>query len=303
LIYDFFPLACVFNKNHDKRNVKFLNAFALHFNQPFFLNHSKTNLMKTNIFALALTLASIAISSTSCKKENPEPEPVPTEGHVALEFDHKWGMDWAPFSMNTEMTHPGTGEKITFTTLRYYISNVKLKKEDGTWWSQPESYHLVTVDENTAPEFELDAVPVGKYTAIEYTIGVDSTRNVSGAQTGALAPSNGMFWSWLTGYIFIKAEGTSPESGSSNGEFKYHIGGFKNSNNTNAIRTTTVDFPGILEVKGGEHHAKVHFYVNCARFWHGGISLNDIHTLMMPGANALTLADNFQGAFIVHHIH
>jgi hypothetical protein len=259
--------------------------------------------MKINSIALALALATIAVSGTSCKKKNPEPEPQATEGKVELQFDHKWGMNWDAFSMNTALTHPGTSEQITFTTLRYYITNVKMKKEDGTWWTQPESYHLISVNENTAPKIDLDAVPVGKYTAIEYTIGVDSTRNVSGAQTGALAPSNGMFWSWLTGYIFIKAEGTSPQSGAANGEFKYHIGGFKEENNTNAIRTNTTDFPGVLEVKGGEHHAKVHFYVNCARFWHGGLSLADMHTVHMPGANARTIADNFQGAFVVHHIH
>jgi pyruvate/2-oxoglutarate dehydrogenase complex dihydrolipoamide acyltransferase (E2) component len=151
---------------------------------------------------------------------------------------------------------------------------------------------------------EGEKVPVGTYTAIEYTIGVDSTRNVSGAQTGALAPSNGMFWSWLTGYIFIKAEGTSPESGASNGEFKYHIGGFKNENNTNAIRVNTQDFPSVMNVDGHEgHNSKIHFYVNAARFWHGGISLQDMHTVHMPGANAQTIATNFQGAFVIHHIH
>jgi hypothetical protein len=261
--------------------------------------------MKINSIALALTLATMVLylSLTSCKKKNPEPEPTPTEGVVELEFDHKWGMNWSPFSMNTALTHLGTGEEITFTTLRYYVTNIKLQKEDGTWWTQPESYHLITVNENTAPSVDLNAVPVGKYTAIEYTIGVDSTRNVSGAQTGALAPSNGMFWSWLTGYIFIKAEGTSPQSGAANGQFKYHIGGFKNENNTNAIRTNVNSFPGILEVKGGNDHAKVHFYVNCARFWHGGLSLSNIHTVTMPGANAITIANNFKDAFVVHHIH
>ena len=243
-----------------------------------------------------------ASTLNSCKKK--EEHPHATEGDVELEFDHKWGPAFAAFAMNTEMTHPATGEKMTFTTLNYYISNVKLKKEDGSWWTQPESYHLIKVTENSAPKIKLEDVPVGKYTAIEYTIGVDSTRNVSGAQTGALAASNGMFWSWLTGYIFVKAEGTSPDSGASNGEFKYHLGGFRNENNTNAIRTNTHDFPGVLEVKGEhDHHAKVHFYVNCARFWHGGISLQDMHTVHMPGANALILADNFREAFLIHHIH
>ena len=259
--------------------------------------------MKSNILTLATFMASLSFLFFSFKKETPEPEP--TSGNVELQFDHKWGMNWAPFSMNTEMTHPATGEKMTFTTLNYYVSNVKLKKQDGSWWTQPDSYHLVKItDANTAQKVRLEDVPLGKYTAIEYTIGVDSTRNVSGAQTGALSPSNGMFWSWLTGYIFVKAEGSSPDSGAANGQFKYHLGGFRDENNTNAIRTRTIDFPGVLDVKADDGHgAKVHFYVNTARFWHGGISLQDMHTVHMPGANAMTLADNFSEGFIVHHIH
>jgi hypothetical protein len=258
--------------------------------------------MKTKFFGALVLMIFAATTLQGCKKK--EDHPNASEGEIELQFDHKWGPSFAPFSMNTEMTHPATGEKMTFTTLNYYISNVKLKKEDGTWWVQAESYHLITVNNNTAPKIKLEDVPIGKYTGIEYTIGVDSTRNVSGAQTGALAPSNGMFWSWLTGYIFIKAEGTSPDSGASNGEFRYHVGGFKNENNTNAIRINLQDFPNVLEVKSKENHqAKIHFYVNCARFWHGGISLQNLHTVHMPGANANTIADNFSGAFLIHHIH
>lgn len=259
--------------------------------------------MKTKFIGAIALMAFATITLNSCKKTTPA-DPLPTEGKVDLQFDHKWGPSNAPFSMNTTLTHPATGETMTFTMLKYYISNIKLKKEDGTWWTQPESYHLIVVGDNVAPKIQLEKVPVGKYTAIEYTIGVDSTRNVSGAQTGALAPSNGMFWSWLTGYIFIKAEGSSPDSGASSGEFKYHIGGFRNENNTNAVRVNTQDFPNLLNVDGHDgHNAKVHFYVNAARFWHGGISLQDMHTVHMPGANALTIADNFQGALVVHHIH
>lgn len=248
-------------------------------------------------------MAFAALTLNSCKEPHPA-EPHPTEGIVEIEFDHKWGPSNAAFVMNSPLTHPASGETITFTTLKYYISNVKLRKEDGTWWSQPESYHLIVVGENTAPSINLEKVPVGAYTAIEYTIGVDSTRNVSGAQTGALAPSNGMFWSWMTGYIFIKAEGSSPESGASNGLFSYHIGGFRDENNTNAVRVNTQEFPSVMNVDGHEgHNSKIHFYVNAARFWHGGLSLQTTHTVHMPGANAQTIATNFQGAFVINHIH
>ena len=257
--------------------------------------------MKSYMFKTGLLMAVLSIVFVSCKKDTPEPiDDTPSSGTVKLKFDHKWGMNWDAFAMNTEYTHPATGEAITFTTLKYYITNVKLKKADGTWWEQPESYHLVVAEGSTVPYVELPNVPVGSYTDIEYMIGVDSTRNVSGAQTGALSTSNGMFWSWTTGYIFVKAEGTSPVSPTN--EFSYHIGGFKEENNTNATRINTQSFGGTLSVTGS-NHPSVHFYINVARFWHGGISLADMNTVHMPGANARTLADNFKDAIIVHHIH
>jgi hypothetical protein len=36
-------------------------------------------------------------------------------------------------------------------------------------------------------------------TAIKFLLGVDSLKNVSGIQTGALDPAKGMFWTWNTG--------------------------------------------------------------------------------------------------------
>lgn len=216
---------------------------------------------------------------------------------VALNFDHKWGMTMEDFTLNTEMTHPATNEKMTFEILNYYITNVKLQHENGSWWSENESYHLVELEEGSSASINLKNVPEGNYKAIEYMIGVDSTRNVSGSQTGALSPANGMFWSWTTGYIFVKAEGTSPDA--PNGNFRYHIGGFKESTNQNAIRINNQSFGEQKMVVASGGNPKVNFAVNAARFWHGGISLSDLHTVHMPGANAKLLADNFKDGFII----
>ena len=81
------------------------------------------------------------------------------------------------------------------------ISNFKLKKSDGTWWIHPESYFLVDLSNDLSTTLDLGSVPSGEYTELSYTIGVDSLRNVSGAQSGALSTTNNMFWSWNTGYI------------------------------------------------------------------------------------------------------
>lgn len=261
--------------------------------------------MKTNntFKGIIMLITAFALMLSSCKKDKEEDNtPDPTSGTVVVKFDHKWGNSGGPFFMNQDITHPGTGETINFQTLNYYISNVKLQKEDGTWWVENESYHLVKVQANsTVQDIALNNVPLGNYQAIEFTIGVDSTRNVSGAQTGALSTTHGMFWSWNTGYIFIKAEGTSPQS--PNGGFSYHIGGFRESNNTNAIRINNLNFGGETLGVTGSNNPRIHMFVNAARFWHGGISLADIHTVHMPGANAITLADNFKDAFVVDHLH
>lgn len=272
--------------------------------------------MKTNIFKIGAFALFGLIALSSCKKEGCTDENAlnyneeadkddgtceyAKTGEVVLKFDHRWGGSHSSWSMNQEYTHPATQEKLTFQTLNYYISNVKLKKSDGSWWSENESYHLVKVDDNTVPEVKIKNVPNGGYTEIAYKVGVDSTRNVSGAQTGALDPSHGMFWNWNTGYIFIKAEGVSPDS--QNGGFSYHLGGFQEPNN--AIQNKTSAFGGsTLNVEGTIKEPQIHFYVNVARFWHGGISVDDVTTTHMPGENATTLANNFGDGFIVHHIH
>ncbi len=250
----------------------------------------------TNQILSAFFIAAIFIFS-GCDKEDDDHDHF---GTLQIEFEHKWGPAFGPFSLNTEMTHPSTGEKMTFTTLKYYVSNIVLVNENGTEWVQPESYYIVDAVTSAASKIKLENVPTGNYTGFRYTIGVDSTRNVSGAQEGALSPSNNLFWSWSTGYIFIKAEGNSPDAPAP-GDWFYHIGGFSGANN--AIRTNNVDFfNSQLRIKE-DHQSEIHMKVNAARFWHGGLSLNDYHTIHMPGANALTMADNFQGAIVFDHIH
>jgi hypothetical protein len=249
-----------------------------------------------NLKIWTILLSASFILLSSCKKDddngtNGQPS---DKGTMILNFDHGWGPMHLPFSLNTALIHPASQEEITFTKLRYYVSNIILHKANGEEWIEAESYRIVTVPgENPKVSLEVKEVPVGEYSSITYMIGVDEARNTSGAQSGALSPSEGMFWSWTTGYIFIKAEGMSPVAPF--GQFMYHIGGFEGANN--AIRTTNLNFGGNnLSIKEGRS-ARVNIKVNSARFWHGGISLGDISAIHMPGPNAVTIADNFIGAF------
>ena len=96
-------------------------------------------------------------------------------------------------------------------------------KTDNSIVTIPNTYFLVNQDEEASMAIEMDSLPLGLYKSIKFMIGVDSTRNVSGSQTGALDPANGMFWTWNSGYIFLKMEGTSPVIPNTGHNFTFHI--------------------------------------------------------------------------------
>lgn len=58
-------------------------------------------------------------------------------------------------------------------------------------------------------------------------IGVDSNTNALGAQSGALDPIHGMYWTWQSGYINWKMEGEVRKKNGLKNKFILHIGGYK----------------------------------------------------------------------------
>lgn len=250
-------------------------------------------------FAAALVVLAFISSCKNNDNKNDNPTPTEQKGSVTIEFDHKFGT--AEFALNTAFTTQSS-EQLTFTNVRYYITNFKLQKTDGSYWVAPESYYLVDVAKTNGTLLSIANVPAGDYKGVSYTIGVDSIRNVSGAQTGALDPANGMFWSWNTGYIFMKFEGTSPQS--SNGGFSYHVGGFTGVNNT--IRENSHAFGATnLQVKASAT-SKIHMMVDVQKVFdgeHETIKVATFNMIHMPGANAVKIAENFHHAIEFDHVH
>ena len=131
------------------------------------------------------------------------------------------------------------GQTFTVSRFRYYLSNIKLKNITGAEFDCPD-YFLVDEAEPDSKIITVLQIPDGIYSSISFMIGVDSLHNCSGAQNGALDPVNGMFWTWNTGYIFLKLEGHADASNSPGHIFEYHIGGYAAPNNS--IRRVTLNF-------------------------------------------------------------
>jgi len=249
-------------------------------------------------------LFSLAVLITSCENDpSPTPKtPTPVYGMFKLEFEHSFGD--RDFDFDSVYTN-GHGQSMQFTRLNYYVSNVTLTKTDGSTWSEPESYHLVKLSSPESTLLSISNVPAGDYSAYSFAIGVDSARNVSGAQTGALDPINEMFWSWNSGYKFIVAEGTAPDSPMMGG-FEYHIGGFRDANGTNALQTFSHSFNGQSMSIRPTTAPQIHTHIDFATFFNGAeLNLNVATTPMvhMPGDTAVRLAKNFKEAIEFEHFH
>ncbi len=164
----------------------------------------------------------------SCKKDPVTSDPKPESGGIvqtnSVNFRIVNVVGTAPLALGTQTYVNENLDTFSVSVFRYYISNIKLKRDDGFEFVEPESYRLFSQSDSGSWNFTIPNVPLGNYISIEFTIGVDSTRNCSGAQTGALDPLNDMFWDWSQGYIFAKMEGQC--SRAPGGIFLYHIGGF-----------------------------------------------------------------------------
>jgi hypothetical protein len=215
---------------------------------------------------------------------------------VLLDFSNVVGA--LPLSLGSATNYTNSsGEQFTVGKLKYYISNVQLMKGTVPAYTMPESYFLVDQASSASRTCTITNVPADTYTGVRFLIGVDSTRNVSGAQVGALDPVNGMFWTWNSGYIFFKMEGSSPAAPAG---ITYHIGGFRNANNTNALRTVDIPFGSGSLVVDGHRPAEIFVKADVLKVFSGPpnvISIANINFQMAPGGNALLIADNYAQMF------
>jgi hypothetical protein len=189
------------------------------------------------------------------------------------------------------------GEEYSISKLKYYISNVLIPGSGQSPENDP--YHLINAEE-PVNSFEI-TMNTGDYKKIQFLLGVDSIRNCSGAQTGALDPTNDMFWTWNTGYIMFKLEGTSTSSTADLHRIEHHIGGYKGVNNVAALTDLNFDVPFSIRENTV---TEVAIEMNLDHYWKGtsDIKISETPMWMTMGGMAKKIASNFSGLFSVKYI-
>ena len=185
------------------------------------------------------------------------------------------------------------GEDFRVSAFKIYVGDFRLENENnGVVAALSDAYFLLDLSKENSlvTDLRLNEKP---FSRLVFQVGIDSILNVSGAQAGALDPMNGMFWTWNTGYINVKLEGSSSFSRNDDKAFTYHIGGFRSGEATQ--RTVRLSIPGqqewVLE-KSGYTEATVSIDIDqWFRSTHD-LPISSVSNMMMPGPVSVKYADN-----------
>ena len=191
------------------------------------------------------------------------------------------------------------GERFQLRALMFYVSRIRLSHSVGTNTGYDEEYHLIDYS-NAASHTVSVRAPKGSYDSIQFMLGVDSFHNTSGAQTGALDPLHGMFWTWNSGYIFAKFEGLWARSSGPDTRFAHHVGGFRPGEDAQRLVLLTLPPHRTIEVKE-QHSPRIEITVEVSRWFNGkhALSLAEYPTVMTPGAKSMLVADNVSSMFSI----
>lgn len=244
---------------------------------------TKTQRMKK--LSILMLIAAIAISG--CKKD----EEYGSSGTATVHFSNE--VDGQAIDLGTGSYQNAFGNQYKVDLLKYYITNITFIKDDNSEYNI-HNYDLIDASNPASTDISVDSIPNGTYTKIRFYLGVDSLRNHTGAQEGDLDPINGMIWTWNTGYLFFKHEGSFINSNQQQQTLLFHYGTDK------AMATVTVPISG-FEIKGDNKRLNLAFNLNQLYANPNVIDFNvdNVHQSSSPGdAQWLNrMKQNFPQAF------
>ncbi len=222
----------------------------------------KTSTIKNYAMVMLAVIASLSI--TSCDKEHDDDHDHDGTGHLHVNFSNRYGLTE---NLQYGTVYTGSNDRdFTVTTNQYYISNVRLVDHAGA--EVPIDAYLL-VKTGVESELEFEEVAAGHYTKLRFDVGIDSATNHMDATTydtssvlGLQSPS--MYWSWASGYIFLRLEGMVDTSAAKTGTKDYawemHLGMDANLVSVELPINATVD---------SETHPGVNVYLNTAALFNG----------------------------------
>jgi hypothetical protein len=174
-------------------------------------------------------------------------------------------------------------DTISFETIKFYLSDFQIIYKEKTIKKEKNCYHLIDFEKPETFTFSIPNEDEKEIESIRFNIGVDSLASVSGAMEGDLDATNGMYWAWQSGYINMKIEGKSNSCKTRKNKFQFHVGGYLEP--YYAMRTIKIPIE-----KSQIQTQKINLIMDLGTLF-SEISLKDTNTIMIPGKEAMKIAD------------
>ncbi|MFI5186873.1 MAG: MbnP family protein [Chitinophagales bacterium] len=241
----------------------------------------------------------VAVFANLCFYSPKEKKPdKPFTSHIFLQFNTVVG----PRQFFLGSTYINSfGESFSISKFKYYVSNIEFGNPvSGAKEFIPGSYYLINESDSVSRKISID-ITGSSYTTVSFLLGVDSLKNVSGAQGGALDPVNDMFWTWNTGYVMAKLEGNSPFSRQIHHAIEYHVGGFKGENSVLQKIDLVIPAENSLPVK---RNLKMIIDVDLIQWFKGmhDLPISGNAACTSPGQLAKQFSENYRAMFKVQSV-
>ena len=211
---------------------------------------------------------------------------------VTIHFTNKVGNK--NLHLFTEIYENSFGETFTVNKFKYYISKIVLVDADAKYYAFPNNYYLIDEADSTSKTITL-TTSATCINDLQFIIGVDSIKNVTGVQTGALDPINSMFWTWNSGYVFAKLEGVSKAAKVAGNLFSWHVGGFRY--NENALRVVRINIGNNVKTK----NLVINIASDINQWFEAkqNLKISQHPICHSPGELAMKFADNYATMFSI----
>ncbi len=259
----------------------------------------------------------------ACDASDPEDET------VMLNLDIEPVISGQALSDDPSTIYTLNGQAMTFTSARFYVSEITLLAENGdevrvkteavTLPAKDTDDNNVThtVDEQIIlfkhdtgqRRYDLGEVPAGTYTGIRYKVGIDGlTNRVDPTQAPAGHPlaiqtDKGNHWSWNAGYIYLRMDGQLDLDGDGTPEAGEDATWFVHLGTPNFLRE--VELSTTFSLQGGNMH-DLHLMVDYAKFIED-VDYTDPEQRDCHTANNLPVANkvgaDISSAFMFHGVH
>lgn len=178
-------------------------------------------------------------------------------------------------------------DTISFSVIKFYISKVNLLKDSIVTFKDDKLGYLIDLSQERTNSINLTVNEDVEFNRINFQLGIDSSTHMEGVKGDDLDPTNGMYWTWKSGYINFKMEGFSLNCPARNNYFQFHIGGYQYPFNT----TKEID----LSIK---KDSDLNIVLDIESIFKG-INLTETYEIMSPSQSSVRIANLIKSSFYI----